>query len=277
MTTRHSTTSLSALRSTAEAKVATWRELAADAQAKQAALTEYAAANPLPSGMYVGNRRMLRATPLMLDHATRSLAATEARERAAIAEHEAALALDAEELAGGDNVARGRDLPTLRSELVESFAAVAAAEAALRAVQRRAHERVQATKQAELVVSARRRAADLPYLGSSFSVDPGRSLLANVDDAIARGVPMPGSGGSANLRAEIRSLATELEEERLEKEAAEKEAARVQANKEDEIRRRQTDEHQATAARQRTADEDRQKREALADAYLNRRAGGAGQ
>jgi hypothetical protein len=254
--------------------VAKWRELAADAQAKHAAYLEYAAANPFDKpGEKLSNEGRLR---LEFDYATRELVVAEAKECAAVAERAAVLALDAEELAEGDEVARGRDLPTLREDLVAIAVEVAAAETALIAAKRRTVARVRAAQQAELVVSARRRAADLPYAGCSYSFDPARPLLLNIDEAIARGIQMPGSR-AAQGRNDIRRLAFKLEEIRIEREADEKEAARAQRNKVDNERRAQDQAHADDAARQRKADEEQQKREALADAYLNRRAGGAAQ
>jgi hypothetical protein len=267
--------SVEALRAATDTAVAAWRELAADEQAQRAAFTEYAAANPIPSDTYTAGRRTARATPAMLEFASRELVVAEACERAAVAEREAVLALDASELAAGDEVATSRDLPSLRRDLVEINIEIGAAEAALVAVRRRAQARVQEAQQAELSLSARRRAADLPYAGSSLSLDPARSPLANVDDALARGIPMPGSVGAANLRAEVRNLATELEEQRIEKEEAEKEAERLRVSKAADVRRQQDAEHKERADRQEAADAEARRREALANAYLARRAGGA--
>jgi hypothetical protein len=267
--------SLAELRAVADEKVAAWRELDAVAQAKRAETEALYKAHPLPEHTYI-HGQLARPNPTLLLHLTAQIADREAAATAAVAEREAVIALDAAELAEGDEAARLRDLPTLRGELVEAEAEIARCEAAVVAAKQRAAGRVQAALEASMVTAARRRAAGLPFAATGFAPVPGK-FVASVDEALSRGLPLPGYAANvASLKAEQRRVAADLEEQRLEAEAEAKFKATEARLRDREEECERAAERTEEKEKREAADAARARRDELAAAYLARTGGPSG-
>ena len=247
--------------SPADLRVAEWRKLHDEAEALAIKLSDHVKAK----GLYRGES---------LERTKLELKCMEAREREAVAERAAVLALDAAELAEGHEDARTRDLPTLRTDLVELFAETAKLEIELNAARNRIHVRVQSAQRAEGATKARRAAAGLPFVGTGFAPNPAKQLFG-VDEAIARGIPSSHYAGEVTrLRNLLISTAAKLEEQRLAEEAKAKQKKwerDMDQRKADDIQRRARE----RAKEQNDAvEEDERRRDGLAAAYLAR-VGGA--
>jgi len=263
------------LRAAADAAVTRWRELAATVERLETELAAYRRTNPLPPGTYAAGMLQIPSDNLIGD-LERQATLADSRAAAAVAEREAVVALDVLELAEGDEAARARDLPTLRADLVELDGDVQRARDALNAAVTRMNDRAAAAVAATATVARRRAAAGLPFVSSGFDPRPHRSHLTSVDEAMARGVPLPGHAAAAeNARAEIRRVASRLEEERREKEEHEREIAALRRQRLDEAQESDKRMRQRAEADRREQEKERAAREKLADDYLSRRAGAA--
>jgi hypothetical protein len=286
-----------------DTKVATWRQLHEKAENLHAELMAYARANPLPNGTYQHGQLVIPSA-IALEHIRRELGIAEAREKAAVAEYDAAHALDACELAEGLEDARARDLATLRTDLVDLFAEADRLQSALNAARNRIHERVQSAQRAEGATAQRRQEASLPFVGSGFTPTPNTSYLAAIEGALRQaGVPFDASSFSpnppsqldgiegamtrgtavpkhyaltvANLRDDLKRVAAACEEARIAKQEREKEAAREKVFREQAIRDEQRRQHERDRERSEAAAADERRRDALANAYLSRQDGDA--
>ena len=248
------------LRAVADIKVAEWRKLHDEAEARNAEV----AADVKARGLY---SESLERIKLELKH-------VEARNAEAIVEREAVVALNAAELAEGLEDARTRDLPTLRTDLVDLFADVDRIQRDLDEARNRIHARVQAAQRAEGATKARREAAGLPFVGSGFAPNPMKRYVDSVDDAIARGIQSSHFGGEVKrLQALLISTAASLEQERIANEAKAKQKKwerDMDQRKADDIQRRARErakeQNDAVEAEERRLDE-------LARNYLARVGG----
>ena len=273
MNTKKNTTA-AALRADADAKIETWRALEMQAQPKRTEHNAWAKANPLTTGSHV----FLRSSPLYFAHVTREIPVVEAENAAMHARNAVLLALDAAEVAEGDEIAVARDPRTLHADLVAFADEEREIEAKLAAVRQRRDQRVAKARQADGALAVRRRAADLPEpvgLPHPGAIVGGRvvTMLDALVQRIDHGVPMPNKDAQlADLRAQETRIAADLEHARREEEAQAKARADEKRWREEEIAERQRQVHAQERARQKEIEDERRQRDELAAAYKARNA-----
>jgi hypothetical protein len=259
------------LRAIADTKVAEWRELVAAHKIADNEARAYYAQHAAVFEMYRG---ATARTESHLYALTLDLAAAEANAKRAVAEREAALALDAAESAEGDALTRTRDLSLHRDALADAVRVVEAAKAALATAEQRVHDTTHGRHRAENKLAARRAANDLPFVPRQLSPGwaPGRkTLLDMVDEAIDAGLrPLPQLAQVESARNQVTELAARLEADRLEKAEEERvrENGRVLKAREDSARSQQERDREAHERRDLEAKE--QRKASLAKAYLAR-------
>ena len=273
--TRKNTTSPAELRSAADHAVAKWHESDAKAKADRTAYNTWCKANPLSAAPFLA-----RDSERLFEHTTRSIPVLLAEEAAEQDAYAAMLALDAAELAEGDELALACDPKHLHDDLVALDTEQKALEDKLSEVRRRRDDRVATAHRAETQRAARRVASALPVstpLPRHFVLG-GKSLVAMLAERVEQGVPVPNRAAQlAAARSEERRIATNLEEQRLEKEEREKEKADTKKAKHEEEERAQRKAHQRERERREAAEADARRKDQLASDYLARRAAGASQ
>lgn len=273
MTKKNLITSPAQLRAAADTVVATWRELDTVAQTKRTAHNDFMAALPQHRR---GTSHLDRSSPSMLRGVELYREALEAEDVAERACHAAIVALDAAEVAEGDELALARD----PKRLYDNLAALDAEHTALldktADVQRRRGERMGGAFQDDAKHAARRVADALPPSASLPRPTLDKPYMQVFVERVEKGVPVPSKAAQIEgCRVDERRIAANLEEQRLEEE---KRAKNVAARRAD----RERDEAESNARMQAQAKESREqfeadarKREKLAADYLARRAGGA--
>jgi hypothetical protein len=272
MTKKHPNPSSAALREAADAAVDTWRELETVAQAKRAAHDNFGAALP-PDRR--SNGHFDRSTPTKLRMAELYREAVEAEDAADRARHAAVVALDAAELAEGDELALARDPKRLYDELAVLDAEESALQTQLADVDRRRAERRMRAFAGDGQNAARRVAASLPPSTPLPRPTFDRPYLTALAERVEKGVPMPSRAAQIiACRADERRMAADLEEERIKKEEQEKEEAARKANAE--RQEAEANKRMATQTRERREanEAEARKREQLAANYQARRASG---
>jgi hypothetical protein len=265
---KHHSNNTAALRAAADAAVAEWQTAASDAKAKDTAYEEYRGKNPLRS-----NRMTEPSSPTLLGHTLNHIPVIEALASAERAERLAVIALDAAEVAEGDETARARDPKQVLQDWTALDQKATELQAQLNEVGVARDKLYQAARAADAAVAGRRRANGLPWL-STLPMPTNRPYTAVLAAFIENGLPVPDRTPQiTQLRATGRKIAADLEERRLEEEAR---AKALKDEKEDRARR-DLAENRASELRAKNmlAEREREikRRESLADNYLARSGG----
>lgn len=274
------------LRAIANDAAASWRELDGIAKAKRATNDEATANRDAASA-----RASFQSSP---DNETREMVkdrelraasthreALEAEESAERARVQAISALDAAELAEGDELAIKRSPKRLHEDVVTLVAEEKKFDEQLAAVRRQRVALFASTFTADAAHAARRVEAGLPRSapvpqpnGGGFG--PPRPYLQVLAEHLEKGVPPINFAERIEVaRAVELRIATDIEERRLEKEAKAKDSAEKKQAREDAFK----DQQKATLARMKKQDEavlaEAREREKLGADLLARRASGA--